>query len=162
MPNKRLKQLIARRLKHSIEGLVEYSRNLGIIETVEGRVIFSFSTRSSLEAQLDGSQRELDLWGVMLGSEVSHHSRYPGWEYAQKSPLRDEYIDAHERLFGTRPTVGVIHAGLECGIISSKTGGRLDIISVGPNLIDIHSPKERADVASCQKIYDILLHLLCK
>ncbi len=150
------------KMSNDIAGLVEFSRNLGIIETVEGKVIFSFSTRSSLEAQLDASQRELDIFGKMLGAEVSHHSRYPGWEYAQKSPLREEYIDVHERLFGTRPTVGVIHAGLECGIISSKTGGRLDIISVGPNLIDIHSPKERADVASCQKIYDILLELLCK
>ena len=150
------------KMSNDIAGLVEYSRNLGIIETAEDKVIFSFSTRSSLEAQLDASQRELELWGKMLGAKVSHHSRYPGWEYAQKSPLRDEYLDAYEKLFGVRATVGVIHAGLECGIISSKTGGRLDIISVGPNLIDIHSPKERADVTSCQKIYDVLLYLLCK
>ena len=150
------------KMSNDIEGLVEFSRNLGIIETVSDRIVFSFSTRSSLEAQLDASQRELDLLGRAIGAYVSHHSRYPGWEYIPASTLRDEYIDAFESLFGTRPTVGVIHAGLECGIISSKTGGKLDIISVGPNLYDIHSPKERCDVSSCQKIYDVLLELLCK
>lgn len=150
------------KMSNDISGLVEFSRNLGIIETVDGKIIFSFSTRSSLEAQLDASERELDILGRAIGADVSHHSRYPGWEYIPASTLRDEYIDAFETLFGTRPTVGVIHAGLECGIISSKTGGRLDIISVGPNLYDIHSPKERCDVASCEKIYDVLLTLFCK
>lgn len=150
------------KMSNDIAGLVEFSRNLGIIETTGEKICFSFSTRSSLEAQLDFSERELDLLGKTIGAEISHHSRYPGWEYIPTSTLRDEYIDAFESLFGTRPTVGVIHAGLECGIISSKTGGRLDIISVGPNLCDIHSPKERCDVASCEKIYDVLLTLLCK
>ncbi len=150
------------KMSNDIEGLVEFSRNLGIIETCESKIVFSFSTRSSLEAQLDFSQRELELLGKVIGADVSHHSRYPGWEYIPQSTLRDEYIDAYEKLFDTRPTVGVIHAGLECGIISSKTGGKLDIISVGPNLLDIHSPKERADVASVQKIYDVLLEILCK
>ena len=150
------------KMSNDIAGLVEFSRNLGIIETTKDKVVYSFSTRSSLEAQLDASERELNLLGGMIGAEVSHHSRYPGWEYIPSSTLRDEYINAFEKLFGTRPTVGVIHAGLECGIISSKTGGRLDIISVGPNLFDIHSPKERCDVASSQKIYDVLLTLLCK
>ena len=150
------------KMSNDIAGLVEFSRNLGIIETEEDKIIFSFSTRSSLEAQLDASQRELDLFGKAIGASVSHHSRYPGWEYAPNSSLREEYVNAYESLFGIRPTVGVIHAGLECGIISSKTGGRLDIISVGPNLCDIHSPKERADVDSCERIYDVLLTLLCK
>lgn len=150
------------KMSNDISGLVEFSRNLGIIETEADRIIFSFSTRSSLEAQLDASQRELDLLGRAIGAAVSHHSRYPGWEYIPQSKLREEYVAAFERLFGTIPTVGVIHAGLECGIIFSKTGGRLDIISVGPNLCDIHSPKERADVASCQKIYDVLIEMLCK
>ncbi len=150
------------KMSNDISGLVEFSRNLGIVSTKDNKIAFSFSTRSSLEAQLDMSQHELDLVGGAMGAQISHHSRYPGWEYAPKSALREDYIGAYERLFGEKPTVGVIHAGLECGIISSKTGGRLDIISVGPNLYDIHSPGERADVASCEKIYDCLLEILCK
>ena len=59
-------------------------------------------------------------------------------------------------MFGTRPTVAVIHAGLECGIISSKIQG-LDIISIGPDMYDIHSPAERLSLSSCDKIYDVLL-----
>ena len=149
------------KMSNHIKGLVEYSRNLGTIKIVDGNLVFTFSSRSSVEAQLDASMRELDVFGRALGGEVAHYERYPGWEYKPNSPLRDEYIAAYEKLFGSSPKVSVIHAGLECGIISDKLCGDIDIISVGPNLSDIHSPSERADIASCERIYDILLYLLC-
>ena len=97
----------------------------------------------------------------MLGAvgTVKHHSRYPGWEYAPVSPLRDRYLDSYERLFGARPCVTVIHAGLECGIISSKTNG-MDIISIGPDMKDIHSPDEKLSLDSCSRIWKVLLETL--
>lgn len=150
------------KMSNDIEGLVEYSRNLGTIKTVGDEMIFTFSNRSSIEAQLDASIRELELFGISLGGRVEHYERYPGWEYASVSPLREEYIDAYVNLFNKEPAVSVIHAGLECGILSDKLSGDIDIISVGPDLYDIHSPSERADIASCERIYDVLLYMLCK
>ena len=150
------------KMSNHIKGLVEYSRNLGTIKTVGENLVFTFSSRSSVEAQLDSSMRELDVFGRAMGGKVAHYERYPGWEYKPNSPLRDEYVAAYEKLFGATPKVSVIHAGLECGIISDKLAGDIDIISVGPNLSDIHSPSERADIASCERIYDILLYMLCK
>lgn len=140
-----------------IEGLVEYSRNLGIVVTEGGKVRITLSSRSSVEAQIDLSCREMDMLGELMGClSVKHYSRYPGWEYETNSPLRERYLDLYEKMFGTRPTVAVIHAGLECGIISSKIQG-LDIISIGPDMYDIHSPAERLSLSSCDKIYDVLL-----
>lgn len=150
------------KMSNHIKGLVEYSRNLGTIKVVDTYLVFTFSSRSSVEAQLDSSMRELDVFGRAIGGKVAHYERYPGWEYKPSSPLRDEYIAAYSQLFGATPKVSVIHAGLECGIISDKLSGDIDIISVGPNLSDIHSPSERADIASCERIYDILLYMLCK
>jgi dipeptidase D len=75
------------------------------------------------------------------------------------SPLRDKYISAFKRLYDKDLTVGVIHAGLECGIISSKAPG-LDIISVGPNMYDIHSPDEHLDLASCERVFNVLLDVV--
>lgn len=150
------------KMSNHIKGLVEYSRNLGTIKIDGSNLVFTFSSRSSVEAQLDSSMRELDVFGKAIGGSVAHYERYPGWEYKPNSPLRDEYIAAYSQLFGATPKVSVIHAGLECGIISDKLSGDIDIISVGPNLSDIHSPSERADIASCERIYDILLYLLCR
>ena len=150
------------KMSNDIAGLVEYSRNLGTIKCSDEKLEFIFSSRSSIEAQLDASIREMDCLAHAIGATSAHYERYPGWEYKAVSPLRDMYAEAYSKLFGDMPTVGVIHAGLECGIISDKLCGDIDIISVGPNLSDIHSPSERADIASCERIYDILLSMLCK
>ena len=147
------------KMSNQIEGLVEYSRNIGFVETTEDKVNMVLSTRSSLEGQIDLSCRELDALAALVDATCAHRSRYPGWEYAPTSPLRDSYIAAFKKLYGTEMAVGVIHAGLECGLISSKTPG-LDIISVGPNMHDIHSPDEHLDLASTQRVWNVLLDVV--
>lgn len=147
------------KMSNQISGLVEYSRNIGFVETTCNKVNMVLSTRSSLEGQIDLSCRELDALAPLVCAECSHRSRYPGWEYAPVSPLRDSYIAAFKKLYGRDMTVGVIHAGLECGLISSKTPG-LDIISVGPNMHDIHSPDEHLDLASTERVWNVLLEVV--
>ena len=147
------------KMSNDIQGLVEYSRNLGVAETDEKRIKFTLSARSSIESQLDLSCRELDMLSAIVGAECKHYSRYPGWEYAPTSELRDSYAAAYKRMFGKEISVGVIHAGLECGILSSKMTG-MDIISVGPNMHDIHSPDEHLDLASCERVWKLLLETI--
>ena len=147
------------KMSNQISGLVEYSRNIGFVETTEDKVKMVLSSRSSLEGQIDLSCRELDTLARLVGADCAHRSRYPGWEYAPISPLRDAYISAFKKLYGTDMAVGVIHAGLECGLISSKTPG-LDIISVGPNMHDIHSPDEHLELASTQRVWNVLLEVV--
>ena len=105
------------------------------------------------------SRREMDMLSSLAGAECRHYSRYPGWEYAPESALRNEYIAAYKKLYGKDMTVGVIHAGLECGILSSKMSG-MDIISIGPNMFDIHSPRERLDLASCERVWQTLIEVV--
>ena len=140
------------KMSNQIAGLVEFSRNLGIAATEEDCIRFTLSTRSSLEAQLDLSIRELDTLATLVGADCRHYARYPGWEFEPASLLREQYIEKFKFLFGKEPTVGVIHAGLECGILSSKMPG-MDIISIGPNMYDIHSPDEHLDLASCGRVW---------
>ena len=149
------------KMSNDIKGLVEYSRNLGVADTNGERVKLTLSARSSIESQLDLSCRELDMLSALAGAECRHYSRYPGWEYAPVSELRDDYAAAYKKLFGKDISVGVIHAGLECGILSSKMTG-MDIISVGPNMHDIHSPDEHLDLASCERVWKLLLETITK
>ena len=147
------------KMSNQIAGLVEYSRNLGIAATEEDKVRFTISTRSSIEAQLDSSVRELDTLASLVGADCRHYARYPGWEFEPASLLREQYIEKFKFLFGKEPTVGVIHAGLECGILSSKMPG-MDIISIGPNMFDIHSPGEHLDLASCERVWQAVLEVV--
>lgn len=144
------------KMSNQIAGLVEFSRNLGIAATEEDNIRFTLSTRSSIEAQLDLSIRELDALSSFVGAECRHYARYPGWEFEPASLLREQYIEKFKFLFGKEPTVGVIHAGLECGILSSKMPG-MDIISIGPNMYDIHSPGEHLDLASTERVWKAVL-----
>ena len=142
-----------------VKGLVEFSRNLGVIRFEDQKLTFVFSTRSSLEAQLDASIRELELWARLTGCTTKHHSRYPGWAYAPQSPLRDAYLQAYRALSGRDAKVDIIHAGLECGVISSHLPD-MDMISIGPDMKDIHSPDEALDLDSVEEFWKLVEDLI--
>ncbi len=146
-------------MNHEVEGLVEYSRNLGILRTQEDAVRITFTSRASRESRLDATVNALDALAAALGAEVQHHSRYPGWEYAPISPVRDAYIKAYTSLYGGEMKVVAIHAGLECGYIKRKLPD-MDIISIGPNMKDIHSPDEVLYLDSVERVWRALARLM--
>ena len=137
-------------MSKSLAGLVEYSRNLGVIKTEEGRIDFVFNSRSAIDAQLDAAERELCMLASLVGGKAEHYSRYPGWAYSKESALADEYIEVCRALYGADVRKELIHAGLECGIIKSHIEG-LDCISCGPNMKNLHSPEEALEVESFGK-----------
>lgn len=150
-----------------VKGLVAHSRNLGIVKTLtdgEGKptaVKFSMSTRSASNNHLDDSERELSALAAVLGGEATHRARYPGWDYAPVSPLRDLWTKVSEETYGITPRVEVIHAGLECGILCDKLG-EMDIISVGPDMKDIHTPREMLSIPSVERTYALVCKTLTR
>ena len=91
--------------------------------------------------------------------QEQHHSRYPGWEYAPISPVRDAYTKAYTSLYGGDMKVVAIHAGLECGYIKKQLPD-MDIISIGPNMKDIHSPDEVLYLDSVERVWRALARLM--
>ena len=146
-------------MNYNVSNLVEYSRNLGVIHTTPNGITFIFSARSAIESRLDASVNELNALARITGCTANHHSRYPGWNYAPTSNVRKSYIRAYRDVTGEDATVNVIHAGLECGIIYSKMPD-MDIISIGPNMKDIHSPNERLDLSSVELFWKTLVRLI--
>ena len=98
-----------------------------------------------LAKQLDGTM-------VLAGD-------YPGWAYRQESPLRDLMTEVFCEQYGHAPRIEAIHAGLECGLFAGKIPG-LDCVSFGPDLTDIHTPRERMSVSSVQRVWAMLLEIL--
>ena len=146
------------KMSNGIAGFVEFSRSLGVIETTEESFRVVFSSRSSVEEQLDHSVAELNALAALIGATVHHHGRYPGWAYDPDSKLREKFLKVSEEL-GAPATARVIHAGLECGVIASNLSG-LDAVSFGPNMQDIHSPEETLDLASTERFFKKLSALL--
>lgn len=148
---------------HGAPGAVEFSRNLGVMETngagEELIFDFTFSSRSTMEWRLDASARQLEEYGRMIGAECRLYNRYPGWEFQKESPIRERYIRAYRELFGKPVKVEIIHAGLECGIIHEKLP-ELDILSCGPVVTDLHSPDEALDLASFARFFTVIKRIL--
>ena len=146
-------------MSRDAEGLVEWSSNLGVIETAGESITLSFLTRSTLEARIDHTLRVFDALALAVGGKAEHHSRYPGWNYEKESPLREAYLDIFRTLFGKEATPIILHAGLECGLIRAKVPD-MDMISIGPETLGLHSPTERMNIASAERFWQILEKLL--
>ena len=92
-------------------------------------------------------------------SEYSTRGIYPAWEYKKDSPLRETMIRVYEEMYEKAPEVVAIHAGLECGLLSEKLPG-LDCVSIGPNMKDIHTSREKLEIASTKRTWEFLLAVL--
>lgn len=146
-------------MSQDIPGLVETSLNLGVVRTNEDGFHITASVRSSVTASLIALKDQLRTITETAGGSFSTRGEYPAWEYRKDSPLRDTMVSVYERLYGEKPVVETIHAGLECGLFSDKLPG-LDSVSFGPNLLEIHTPRERMDIASVKRTWDYLLEIL--
>ena len=103
-----------------IPGLVQTSLNLGILKLEEQAATLIFSVRSSVESEKEELGRRLRHMTEFLGGTCVQKGDYPGWEYRQESSLRDAMVSIYERMYGKKPRVLAIHAGLECGFFSGK------------------------------------------
>ena len=121
-----------------VQGLVETSLNLGILKVDGGRVSAEFSVRSCVESSKQALLEKVQAVTALAGGRCEITGDYPGWAYRVDSPLRDKMIALYEEMYGEKPRVEAIHAGLECGILASKIAD-LDGISFGPNMYDIHT-----------------------
>lgn len=143
----------------TLPGLVETSNNVGIIRTYEERIEIAVSVRSLIASEKKELSRRIGTIASLCGFQVSVHGGYPGWQYREQSPLRDKAVRAFVEEYGKEPVVQTIHAGLECGLLIEKMPG-LDAVSMGPDIYDIHTTKERLDVASVQRTWKLLLRIL--
>ncbi|SES99304.1 aminoacyl-histidine dipeptidase [[Clostridium] polysaccharolyticum] len=148
-------------MSSDIDGLVESSLNLGIFKMGDDEAVFSYSVRSSKSAYKDFMSDKLEILVTMLGGTYNVHGVYPAWELMRESKLTEICKKVYREQYGEEMVVEVIHAGLECGILSSKMK-ELDIVSIGPNMLDIHTPSERMSISSVKRVYDYVLGVIAE
>lgn len=147
------------KMSGSIDGLVETSTNIGIVKLGEDEFLGSSSVRSSVEAAGAALSDKICYLTEFLGGDYTVQGAYPAWEYRKDSPLRDQMVEVYEEMYGEKPNVVAIHAGLECGLFYKKIEG-LDCVSLGPNMKDIHTSEEVLDVASTERVWKYLVKVL--
>ena len=141
-----------------IAGLVQTSLNLGVAELGDNLEL-TFALRSSVNQEKADLVQRLEELAKFYDAEVSHKGDYPAWEYKKDSPLRDTLVKVYTDMYGSQPQVVAIHAGLECGLLSEKLPG-LDCVSMGPEMHDIHTSRERLGIASVGRMWNYLCEVL--
>lgn len=141
-------------------GVVESSLNLALVESSEGKIEVKLLIRSSSESRKSWVCSAVESIFVLAGAKVEFDGIYPGWQPNAGSELLNLMTKIYMEKYGSRPNVNVIHAGLECGIIQSNSGLKLDIVSFGPTITGAHSPDEAVHIEAVGKSYDYLLAIL--
>lgn len=139
-----------------MEGMVETSTNLASVKFIENdKVLVTTSQRSELESRKYFAAEMVHSVLELAGAQVKHSDGYPGWTPNPDSKILKTTVTSYEKLFGKKPLVRSIHAGLECGLFLEKYS-KLDMVSFGPTIRGAHSPDERIEIESVNKFW---LHL---
>ncbi len=156
--------LLPHGLRHKsmkIEGLTTVSENLASIRTEEDQITIRYLARSDYSSYLDEIMEELIILSETFGFAPEPLGRAPGWKYRENSPLRDSLFAAFREVTGREMKPISEHGGLEAGYISEGIPG-IDIVTLGPLVLDYHTPKERLNLASFREIYEVLKETLKK
>lgn len=147
-------------MSQDIPGLVETSTNLASIKMIDGNQIeVGSSQRSSVESQKQYVVQMVAALFELAGAKIVHNDGYPGWEPNPNSKILQHAQKVYRDLYNKEPEVKAIHAGLECGLFLEKYP-HLDMISIGPDMTDVHSPDEKMKISSVAKFWDYLVKIL--
>ena len=138
-----------------VPGLVETSANLGVMNSTDTAFSMTLLTRSAVTSQLDAVKVQIKTIAQFVGAEVEEPRGYPGWKPNMESKLLKTAQKVFKGKYGKEAAVKAIHAGLECGLFSAKMP-QLDMLSIGPEMHNVHSPAEELHIGSVPKTYDLL------
>lgn len=142
-----------------LKGLVETSLSTGVLRLEENRLMTQAMIRSSVNSRRDFVARKAELLVKAFGGTATFDGAYGAWEFNADSDLLRVCVDAFERHFGRKPEVGAVHAGLECGKWAEKLG-KIDAVSLGPDMMEVHSPNERLSISSTDRTWEYLKAIL--
>ena len=147
------------RMSDQVDGLVETSTNLSLVNIDSQKASIEFLSRSSVESAKTDVTNQIDATFSGIAATVTHSGDYPGWTPNADSKTLSLMKQIYREMFDEDAVVNAVHAGLECGIIGSHYPG-LDMVSFGPTIKNPHSPDEKCHIASVEKYWRYMLEVL--
>ena len=142
-----------------IPHLTTLSLNMGVVYTSDEEVIIDYSIRSPLKSARDELAMQLDMVASLFNGYTEKSGDYPGWDYDPHSLLRKQLKDFYKEYAHQELKEIATHGGLETGVFKGKIP-ELDIVTIGPNMADIHTPDERLDIQSFVDTFELLVKFI--
>lgn len=137
------------------------SSNIGTVYISDDKIMICITPRASIASLQEDTKEKLALLADLFEFEIQYRGEYAGWNYREKSYIRDMFSECYKELYGTEMEMVAVHAGLECSVLLEKIP-RLDAISVGPELNEIHTPDENMSLDSLLRFYQLIKLVLEK
>jgi len=141
------------RMNLQLDGVVESSVSVGVVRTEADKLIVMTMTRSSMKSMYMEMYYKIVKLAQEVKGKIQILNNCPEWEFNPKSEVKQLFEKTYEEIFDKKPKVTVLHAGLECGIFAKKIPEYVDMIAVGPDIRDLHTPGEYVFISSVQKFY---------
>lgn len=147
------------RMSDDIEGVVETSLNVGVITTDEQQIKVLCLIRSLIDSGRSQVESMLTSVAELAGADIAFSGAYPGWKPDADSEIMHIFRDMYEGIYGNKPNIMVIHAGLECGLFK-KPYPEMDMVSFGPTIKFPHSPDEKVKIDTVGLFWEQMIALL--
>ena len=135
------------------------SRNLATAELVDHELVLGYMFRSSIRTHIPMLLKEQLLLCRLYDARWVEEYSYPGYSVEPETPMYHTYAEVYKELTGKELTPVHIHAGTDVGTIMERMGG-LDVIGIGPNTLQFHTPEESLDLASYDRVYSYITNVL--
>ncbi|MGF1747629.1 aminoacyl-histidine dipeptidase [Vibrio cionasavignyae] len=147
------------RMSDDIEGVVETSLNVGVITTEHNTVTVLCLIRSLIDSGRSQVEGMLTSVAELAGANIEFSGAYPGWKPDPDSAIMAIFRDMYEGIYGHKPNIMVIHAGLECGLFKEPYPN-MDMVSFGPTIKFPHSPDEKVKIDTVALFWEQMVALL--
>ena len=149
------------RMNPEFPTIVESSVSLGVVRLEESQAVIQIMTRSSMKSMYEEMFNHIRRLTELYGATYEVMSCCPEWEYDPDSNVKKVCGELYQKMYGREPHYMILHAGLECGELGEKVPRKLDMISMGPDVRNLHSPGEYVTISSTQEVWKFLRELLC-
>ena len=146
-------------MSRDMEGVVQSSTNLGVINTQAEQIFVQCLIRSLNDAGRNKVAATTAAVFRLAGADCQFNGAYPGWQPDPHSAIMQLLLQSHQELFGVLPEIKVIHAGLECGLFKAIYP-HWDMVSFGPTIQGAHSPDERVKIDAVARFWQLLVNVL--
>ncbi|MCL2557546.1 MAG: aminoacyl-histidine dipeptidase [Treponema sp.] len=139
--------------------LPETSLTMSVVTTSAEEAQITTNLRSSFASKNAMQLEQIKAVAASTGASVTTNDFYSGWEYSPDSPIRKKAMQVYAKMFGKEALERGTHGGLECGILLEKIKG-LDVVSFGPDIMDMHTPDEKMSISSFGRTWEFLKEFL--
>ena len=150
------------RMNPEFPDIVESSVNLGVVRLEDDQAVIQVMTRSSMKSMYEEMFNHIRRLTELFGGTYQVMSNCPEWEYDPHSGAKQAFEALYEEMYGKKPQFLILHAGLECGELGEKVPHKLDMISMGPDARNLHSPGESLGIISTQRAWKFFQEILFK